>query len=67
MGQFCQISTEMLPFMFKIGFDALSWPLCHRFLQTLNESQNKYLGVLWDCKSFNFAKKYRVLALDFNI
>ena len=26
MGQFGQVSTEMLPFMLKIGFGALSWP-----------------------------------------
>ena len=27
------------------------------FLQTLNESRYKDLGVLWDCKSFNLSKK----------
>ena len=27
MGQFCQVGTEILPFMLKIGFGALSWPI----------------------------------------
>ena len=27
MGQFCQVSTEILPFMLKIGFGALSLPI----------------------------------------
>ena len=34
------------------------------FLQSLNWSRFKDLGLLWDCKSFNFVKQYRVTALD---
>ena len=34
------------------------------FLRTLKESRYKDLGVIWDCKSLNFVKNYRVTALD---
>ena len=53
--------------MLKIGFGALSWPIISYFFRLLNESPYKDLGVIWDCKSLNFVKNYRVTALDLNI
>ena len=67
-GSICQISTDILPFVenwFRCSILANCFII---FLQTLNESRYKNLGVIWDCKSLNFVKKnYWVTALDLKI
>ena len=63
MGHFCQVSTEML----NSFWCSILANYFINFLQSLNWSRFKDLGLLWDCKSFNFVKQYRVTALDLKI
>ena len=61
MGKFWQMSTELLPFMLKIGFHALSWAVFDHF--SSNYIKKEWHGIAY---RLILPNNYRVMALDLN-